>query len=211
MPRCARVSRWSVGESLRSLRRASALIVPIPAAEPVVAVHRDRHDRSARLGMPAHVTLLYPFLPAGRIDHSVVASLHDVFARRAPFRFELTRVESFPGVLFLAPEPAEPFADITRALVDAWPRCPPYDGIHTDVVPHLTVAQDTLPDRLAMHLARRLPVATEAGEAWLMTPGVTGHWSLRARFTFGMRTGAGDDARDRTASLRDAGSRPRSQ
>jgi hypothetical protein len=37
----------------------SALVVP--EAEPLVKPFRDRYDPSAAAGVPAHITLLYPF------------------------------------------------------------------------------------------------------------------------------------------------------
>ena len=40
----------------------SALVVLVPAAEPCVGALRLRYDPVARLGMPAHVTLLHPFV-----------------------------------------------------------------------------------------------------------------------------------------------------
>ena len=43
----------------------SALLVAVPAAEPAVAAHRSRLDTSAAVGVPAHITVLYPFLPPG--------------------------------------------------------------------------------------------------------------------------------------------------
>lgn len=39
----------------------SALVVLVPEAEALVKSFRDRHDPSAAAGVPAHITLLYPF------------------------------------------------------------------------------------------------------------------------------------------------------
>ena len=41
----------------------SAVVVPGPAVESAVSSWRDRLDRSAAQGMPAHITALYPFRP----------------------------------------------------------------------------------------------------------------------------------------------------
>jgi hypothetical protein len=38
----------------------SAIVVVVEEAEPVVGAHRLRHDPVASLGVPAHVTILYP-------------------------------------------------------------------------------------------------------------------------------------------------------
>ena len=49
----------------------SALLVPIPEAEPIVAELRLEHDAIAARGVPAHVTVLFPFVPRALIRPSV--------------------------------------------------------------------------------------------------------------------------------------------
>ena len=41
----------------------SALLLRCPAAEPVVGSSRARLDRAAAVGVPAHLTVTYPFRP----------------------------------------------------------------------------------------------------------------------------------------------------
>jgi hypothetical protein len=41
----------------------SGLIIEVPEAEPAVRQHRERLDASAPLGIPAHITVLFPFMP----------------------------------------------------------------------------------------------------------------------------------------------------
>jgi len=41
----------------------SAVLVPVLEAERVVSPHRSRLDGAAALGVPAHVTVLFPFVP----------------------------------------------------------------------------------------------------------------------------------------------------
>ncbi|WP_285683584.1 hypothetical protein [Actinoplanes sp. NBRC 103695] len=53
----------------------TALIIPVPAAEPVLGAHRSRLDRAASWGVPAHVTVLYPFLPLSSIRTAARARL----------------------------------------------------------------------------------------------------------------------------------------
>jgi hypothetical protein len=45
----------------------------------------------------------------------------------AAFEFELRQVVSFGEVLFIAPDPAEPFRELLRTLTTAEP-LPPYPG-----------------------------------------------------------------------------------
>jgi hypothetical protein len=52
----------------------TALLLPVPAAEPAVSRHRARFDVAARDGVPAHVTVLYPFLPPAGISEPLQAA-----------------------------------------------------------------------------------------------------------------------------------------
>lgn len=119
----------------------SAFIVRVPEAEPHVAHLRERFDPSARLGVPAHITLLYPFMSPERITEADLEAVRGVAARVPAFGYRLTHIGRFPGCLYLAPDPAEPFVALTTSLCECFPTFPPYEGQHGAVVPHLTVAQ----------------------------------------------------------------------
>ena len=45
----------------------SALIIAVPEAEPLVKALRERFDWSAAQGVPAHITILYPFIPPEKL------------------------------------------------------------------------------------------------------------------------------------------------
>ena len=46
----------------------SALVVLVPEAESLVKPFRDRYDPAAAAGVPAHITLLYPFKHPDEVD-----------------------------------------------------------------------------------------------------------------------------------------------
>jgi len=119
----------------------SAFIVRVPEAEPHVARLRERFDPSARLGVPAHVTLLYPFMSPELVTPGVLAAVSQLALSVAPFSFRLGPIRRFPGVVYLATEPAAQLVALTQKLVRLFPDYPPYAGQHEAVVPHLTVAQ----------------------------------------------------------------------
>ena len=48
----------------------SAVVVHVPEAEPVVGGWRRAHTYDAPLGLPAHVTILYPFVPRGELTEA---------------------------------------------------------------------------------------------------------------------------------------------
>jgi 2'-5' RNA ligase len=162
----------------------SALLVPVPEAEPCVRRHRFRYDSVALRGVPAHITVLYPFVPPPAITDATLASVREVLARFPAFSFRLSRLERFPeGALYLAPEPADPFVQLVKAFGDRFPDYPPYGGIHAEVIPHLTVAQD--PDASVdemTDITDNLPITCHAREALLMVEGEDHEWSTRSRF-----------------------------
>ncbi len=41
----------------------AAVLVTVPEAESLVAPLRERFDASTALGVPAHITVLFPFMP----------------------------------------------------------------------------------------------------------------------------------------------------
>jgi 2'-5' RNA ligase len=159
----------------------SALLVLVPAAEPAVGEHRARLDASARDGVPAHLTVLYPFLPPALIDDAVLASLAALFAAVSAFGFTLDRVGWFgDDVVWLGPRDARPFRTLTTLTWEAFPACAPYGGQYADVIPHLTVGH--LGDQAALRAAGEavrphLPIEAAATEVTLMAgpyPGAAG-------------------------------------
>lgn len=124
----------------------SALVVTVPEAEAVVGGHRAVLDSSAVLGVPAHVTVLVPFVEPELIDDVVLASVREAVGSVPRFSAELTRVGWFDErVAFLAPEPGERFRELTAVVGARFPQCPPYGGEFAEVVPHLTIGHGVAP------------------------------------------------------------------
>lgn len=173
----------------------SALLVPIPAAEAAVGVHRAKLDLSAREGVPAHITVLYPFLPVGELTDGVLESVRVLMAGIEAFDFTLDRVSWFGSdVVWLGPRDPAPFRSLTEKAFAAFPACPPYGGQYADVVPHLTVGDLGGEDALrlaAAEVSGHLPIAAQATEVILMTgpgPGSAarpGRWRTVATFRLG--------------------------
>lgn len=166
----------------------SAVIVPVPAAEPVVASYRRELDRAASWGVPAHVTVVFPFAPGDELSPALVDRLATVVARVAAFDLVLDRCSWFgEDVLWLAPLDDGPFRALTAAVVEEFPAWPPYGGAHDDVVPHLTVGERRCgsPERLRAaeaDVATRLPVTTSVDHALLISgTEQPGSWRTVAR------------------------------
>jgi hypothetical protein len=159
----------------------TALLLPVPAAERAVGRHRARLDEAARDGVPAHITVLYPFLPPAGIGEPLLVTLRSLFAGFEAFQFTLDRVGWFDeNVVWLGPRDPAPFSALSGLAFTAFPSCPPYGGQHAEVIPHLTIGH--LGGQQALHAAAEsvspcLPVEATAAEVILMTgprPGTPG-------------------------------------
>jgi 2'-5' RNA ligase len=159
--------------------------MPVPTAESALATALGGKAPDKSDDLPAHITVLYPFVPAHAINSALEAAVVDVLAGVAPFRFRLAGVSSFPGVLYLEPRPAEPFRELTEAFCARWPEFPPYGGEFDEIVPHLTVSTGDVPSGLIARLEPLLPIEANAREVWLLTQGVDRRWRTRKRFHLG--------------------------
>ena len=169
----------------------SALVVLVPAAEALVRPFRDRFDPLAARGVPAHITLLYPFIAPERIDADTLDRVGNCFRGFAPIAFSLTEVRRFPDTLYLAPAPDEPFRNLTMAIWDRFPDTPPYGGAWPDIVPHLSVgrfadagALERAADELTRASQAALPIRAHASTAVLLV-NTAGRWVIENRFKLG--------------------------
>lgn len=126
------------------------LALLVPEAEPVVASFRELHDPAARRGLGAHITLIYPFIDSELLTPGLLARVRDVVADIPAPMFRLAEVKTFPSVVWLAPEPAKPIAQIATALERAFPDHPKGGGAFPDFVPHLSVARHVEQEKTAI-------------------------------------------------------------
>ncbi|MER7822235.1 2'-5' RNA ligase family protein [Streptomyces sp. NPDC096097] len=165
----------------------AGLVVRIPEAEPCVRGWRERLDPSAQAGVPAHITVLFPFLDESRMDERVHSALADVLGSHQPFDLRFERCGRLPEVLYLVPEPDMQLRQLTEAIADRWPEAPPYGGRFSEVVPHLTIAQgqeDAVMEEIEADLGGRLPFTSHVASVELMVhDGVK--WQERASFALG--------------------------
>jgi 2'-5' RNA ligase len=118
----------------------TALICRVPEAEKYIAHYRQRFDPSARRNVPAHVTVLYPFMPPTQVDAEVIATLRDVASSIPAFSYRMRATQRFPLALYLAPDPDRGYATLMDSVYRAFPDYPPFEGKFETVVPHITVA-----------------------------------------------------------------------
>jgi 2'-5' RNA ligase len=152
----------------------TAIVVPVLEAEPAVGLFRRLYTVEGADGMPAHITLLYPFTDTDLLDETTLERVQATLADFAPFEAELTRIARFDRpediVVWVAPEPVEPFAAMADALAAEFPEHPPYGGKYVSIVPHLTVAMsddDDLLTSIETDVSGLLPIRIHVHEAAL--------------------------------------------
>ena len=162
----------------------TAIVVPFTLPDALEAI-RLNHVSNARLGVPAHVTLLFPFVPAAALEPANLEQAAAVVGAAASFQVEFREAMSFDpgptqeGVVWLAPEPPGPFIALTNALTRAFPGYLPYGGLHDEVVPHLTLANvDVDVPALVRAATASLPFSALAGAAVLLAEDDSGRWRV---------------------------------
>ena len=68
----------------------SALVAEMTEAEFAVRRHRDRLDANAQLGVPAHITVLFPLMSAADLTPTTLAHLGRLLASKPSFSVDLT-------------------------------------------------------------------------------------------------------------------------
>ena len=168
----------------------TAIVVPLPEADAQLRPFRLAHTQSGPRGVPAHVTLLFPFADTAVLSDEHTRRVAELVAAVPAFDVRLGEVGYLPGaprVLYLRPEPDEPFRELTLALAAAFPEHPPYEGAYDDPVPHATVA--IAPEDVLVEVERAvvplLPLRASVRRATLIAlDEATDRWTVRERFPF---------------------------
>jgi 2'-5' RNA ligase len=165
---------------------ASAVIVRVPVP-PSIERLRRRWDRAASVGVPAHVTLLFPFLAPGDLAPNARRELASIAADNEPFDVTFASVGRFPNVVYLMPAPSGPFTRLTEAVFARFPGFPPYEGAFAEVIPHLTVAESTSAphDEIAREAAALLPIRHRIMTLEVLVEGAEGRWHGHWRLPLG--------------------------
>ena len=155
----------------------------------MVGEHRLRMDSAARLGVPAHITVLFPFAAPDAIGDAELARLGETFAAVPAFTHTLVETAWFDSdVLWLRSDAEATFRELTRRTSAAFGDYPPYDGQFDDVQPHLTVADRfPLADMRAAEQDIRgaLPITSKADAVTLLAEQESGRWEHAATFPLG--------------------------
>ncbi|WP_370963207.1 2'-5' RNA ligase family protein [Amycolatopsis sp. cg9] len=163
----------------------TALVILLPAAEPVLDAARRVDPALVRPGLPAHVTALYPFLPDAELTDAVLDAARELAGTFPPIDVPLTEFVTAPG---FAAIPAPALQPVTDAVCARWPEIQPYGGrFGPRPGAHVTVAMGGTADvleRVAAEVRPLLPVHDRAAELRLVALTDRG-WEPRLSASFG--------------------------
>jgi 2'-5' RNA ligase len=92
--------------------------------------------------VPAHLTMLFPFVEPARLDSGVRRLLASVTATLPAFDYRLTGAATWPDTIYVAVDPVEPFVALQRRLGGAFPGFPVYGtDPGFEFVPHITITE----------------------------------------------------------------------
>ncbi|WP_353945236.1 2'-5' RNA ligase family protein [Streptomyces sp. HUAS MG91] len=139
----------------------TAVLALVPQAQPLLTLAAEVDPRVVRPGVPAHAALLYPWLPADRVDDSALERLRGATpVGRIPVR--LAEVERHDGFVAV---PVPELGAAATAVRAAFPHQVPYGGRFGPNPPvHLTVALDAdaqVAEAVADRAETLLPISAE--------------------------------------------------
>jgi hypothetical protein len=162
----------------------SVLAIAIPEADHFLApVRSDLDSEAPPMGVDAHITIMYPFMPTSLIDERTTNELSSLFSKFPCFDFSLRLGWFGREVLLLVPEDDSPFVRMTEAVLSRWPQYGYYGGEYDKIEPHVSLGwgQEKNLARIEKLLSPHVPVTGTATSVSLST-GKPGFMTTRAEF-----------------------------
>jgi 2'-5' RNA ligase len=162
---------------------ALVLVVTLP---PSLEALRRRSIADGAHGLPAHLTLLYPFAEEAQLDSGVLDVVAGIAARHRIPRLTLGEGRRFPDTLYASVEPDAPLRALHEELAAAFPTLPLYGGAFA-FIPHVSIVEGpAAADAAAFEdpAWAALPVTQDVDAIDLIT-GRDGRWATRYRFPLG--------------------------
>jgi 2'-5' RNA ligase len=150
----------------------NAIILPVPEAELAVAKLRNKYDPYALKGIPAHISINYPFnIQNNQSTIGLHSKLNKLFSEMSIFKYQLTEISTFSEVIYLSPYPTEKLTNLIARVFERFPESPPYNGEFSPI-PHLTIAQVDenklfhVKEEIVSQITKFLPINAIAKEIW---------------------------------------------
>lgn len=150
---------------------------------------RRRCVAQAERGLPAHATMLYPFIAPERLGPAVRGRLAGIARRHSPIAHALDGPMVWSDVVYLSLDPSEPFVALQRDLGAEFPDFPIYGpAFDMEFVPHVTIAEEGAGRMPLDDLAwRSLPSQAVASAIEVIARSADGPWRTVWRIPLGGR------------------------
>lgn len=173
-------------------RRISTILIPVLSADLLIDKWRKKYVESSHHGIPFHITLLFPFIEPEKIHDDVVNRLKDFFLETKQFTYILSKIDTFPNIIFLEPSKKKQFIKLTEGLLKIFPTTSLYEGKFSKINPHATVANlnnaenfNRIRTIISKDLNSKLPIKAVAKEVWLMEK-ENNEWFIVEKFPFSL-------------------------
>ena len=124
----------------------TALVFLVPEAEAPLSRVASTFPQLVRPGLPAHVTVLAPWIPLDEVDQKALVLCANLAASMPETTVSFNKIGMKPGFVYLDSDEASSIEAICDATKRTWPYLPPYAGKHKDVRPHITLALGDMRD-----------------------------------------------------------------
>lgn len=162
---------------------ASAIIVRVHLP-PTLEALRRAHVGDANKGLPAHVTLLSPFVREDALLPPLREEIAALLSSHHAFDYHLIGPKTSSDTIYAGVDSERPFLDLYRDLSAAFPDYPIYEDKAAEVIPHVTIAGASAPDKRIVEdrAWHALPTRRRAHAVELIAPGLDGRWATVWRF-----------------------------
>lgn len=169
-----------VSESKSRWRGSTSLLLLVPEAQELF----DAVGGATPGGIPAHITVLYPFIPPIRITSQTRDELAQLAAATDRFAVTITSLAQYEITTYLNLEPEEPVRALTHRIFEKWPDYPPYGDMDLYIQPHMALAQGVIPSDVETTALPHLPVNAEITQLTVMVRRWSGRWKVDSQFPF---------------------------
>ncbi|WP_411110530.1 2'-5' RNA ligase family protein [Streptomyces sp. c-19] len=168
----------------------TALVIALPDADPLLEAAWRIDPALVRRGVPAHVSLLYPFVPESALTDQDEKGVRSLVARFPAADLRLDEVVTASGFVAVTVPGLQPIVDAFR---DQWPGLRPYGGrFGARPAAHVTVAMGADTPAAAAHvraaIGSLLPLDTRAAAVQLVVLTENG-WQPRFTVPLGVPEG----------------------
>ncbi len=171
----------------------TGLVLPVPEADPVLTTVSQGYPEAVR-DVPAHISLLYPFLAADSLDEQHINTLDHIFRMQTPVPLTLAECRRQEDGFVYLPAASDELTALVETVRARWPEAVPHERRGNVAEPHVTVAMQAPEEsatRIQATVDAALPMVTVLQEVWLVV--FSGdQWHVREHFAFAVDDQAGD-------------------